>query len=121
MAKLRNGGFDGQVTLIGAESVPPYQRPPLSKGYLLGEMALERMYLRPESFYSDNNIDLRMGVKVEAIDPVARTVTVPGEVLHYDQLVLATGSDPRRLPAALGGTVYRRRTGADCRRRLYRA
>ena len=105
VAKLRNGGFDGQVTLIGAESVPPYQRPPLSKGYLLGEMALERMYLRPESFYSDNNIDLRMGVKVEAIDPVARTVTVPGEVLHYDQLVLATGSDPRRLPAAIGGTL----------------
>lgn len=105
VAKLRNGGFDGQVTLIGAESVPPYQRPPLSKGYLLGEMALERMFLRPESFYSDNNIDLRMGVKVEAIDPVAQTVTVPGEVLHYDQLVLATGSDPRRLPAAIGGTL----------------
>lgn len=105
VAKLRNGGFDGQVTLIGAESVPPYQRPPLSKGYLLGEMTLERMFLRPESFYSDNNIDLRMGVKVEAIDPVAQTVTVPGEVLHYDQLVLATGSDPRRLPAAIGGTL----------------
>ena len=105
VAKLRNGGFDGQVTLIGAESVPPYQRPTLSKGYLLGEMALERMFLRPESFYSDNNIDLRMGVKVEAIDPVAQTVTVPGEVLHYDQLVLATGSDPRRLPAAIGGTL----------------
>lgn len=105
VAKLRNGGFDGQVTLIGAESVPPYQRPPLSKGYLLGEMTLERMFLRPESFYSDNNIDLRMGVQVEAIDPVAQTVTVPGDVLHYDQLVLATGSDPRRLPAAIGGTL----------------
>ncbi|UOA28554.1 FAD-dependent oxidoreductase [Pseudosulfitobacter sp. DSM 107133] len=105
VAKLRNKGFEGKVTLIGAEAVPPYQRPPLSKGYLLGDMTLERMFLRPESFYSENNIDLRMGTKVEAIDPVAQTVTIPGEVLHYDQLVLTTGSDPRRLPAAIGGTL----------------
>ncbi|ASM74218.1 MULTISPECIES: NAD(P)/FAD-dependent oxidoreductase [Roseobacteraceae] len=105
VAKLRNAGFDGQVTLIGAESVPPYQRPPLSKGYLLGDMTLERMFLRPESFYTENNIDLRMGTKVEAIDPAAQTVTVPGEVLHYDELVLTTGSDPRRLPAAIGGAL----------------
>lgn len=50
VAKLRNSGFEGKITLIGAETVPPYQRPPLSKAYLLGDMALERLYLRPESF-----------------------------------------------------------------------
>ncbi|MEL7167284.1 MAG: pyridine nucleotide-disulfide oxidoreductase, partial [Pseudomonadota bacterium] len=52
-AKLRSGGFDGAITLIGAEPVPPYQRPPLSKAYLLGEMPVERLFLRPESYYAD--------------------------------------------------------------------
>ena len=56
MAKLRNSGFDGKITLIGAEPVPPYQRPPLSKAYLMGEMALERLYLRPESFYAEHDV-----------------------------------------------------------------
>ncbi len=105
VAKLRNAGFEGQVTLIGAESVPPYQRPPLSKAYLMGDMALERLFLRPESFYSENDITLRMGTRVEAIDPAAQTVTVSDDVLHYDELVLTTGSAPRRLPAAIGGTL----------------
>lgn len=105
VAKLRNGGFEGQVTLIGAEPVPPYQRPPLSKAYLMGEMTLERLFLRPESFYAEQNIDLRLGQKVEAIDPVAQTVDVSGETLHYDDLVLTTGSEPNRLPAAIGGDL----------------
>ncbi|MFK7835173.1 MAG: NAD(P)/FAD-dependent oxidoreductase [Sulfitobacter sp.] len=105
VAKLRNGGFEGDVTLIGAEPVPPYQRPPLSKAYLLGDMALERLFLRPEAFYTENNIDLRMGAEVTAIDPDAQTVTVGGDVLPYDDLVLTTGSEPNRLPPAIGGDL----------------
>lgn len=105
VARLRNQGFDGQITLIGSEPVPPYQRPPLSKAYLLGDMALERLFLRPESFYADQNIDLRLGVTVEAIDPNARRITVDGANLPYDHLVLTTGSTPRRLPAAIGGDL----------------
>jgi len=104
-AKLRNLGFEGKVTLIGEESAPPYQRPPLSKAYLLGEMERERLFLRPESFYADQNIELRLGARVEAIDAAAKTVTVGGEVLAYDQLALTTGSEPRRLPAAIGGDL----------------
>jgi len=105
VAKLRNSGFDGAVTLIGAEPVPPYQRPPLSKAYLLGDMTLDRLFLRPESFYPEHGIDLRLNQRVTGIDPVARTVFVNGEVLGYDHLVLTTGSEPRRLPASIGGTL----------------
>ena len=105
VAKLRNGGFDGQVTLIGAEPVPPYQRPPLSKAYLMGEMALERLFLRPESFYADQGIDLRMGQRVSAIDTGRKQLTVEAETLAYDSLVLTTGSVPHRLPARIGGAL----------------
>lgn len=105
VVKLRNLGFDGQVTLIGEEPVPPYQRPPLSKKYLLGEMELERLYLRPEAFYGEHGIDLRLGEKVEAVDPVAKKITVGGEVVTWDKLALTTGSNPRRLPAAIGGAL----------------
>lgn len=105
VAKLRNNGFDGQVTVIGEEPVPPYQRPPLSKKYLLGDMELERLFLRPESFYSDNDIALRLNVTVSAIDAVAKTVTADGKAIAYDELVLTTGSIPRRLPAAIGGAL----------------
>ncbi len=105
VARLRKDGFEGDITLIGAEPVPPYQRPPLSKAYLLGEMELERLYLRPESFYADQNIALRLGQRVTAIDPKAKTVTVGGETIAYDQLALTTGSDPRRLPASIGGNL----------------
>jgi len=105
VAKLRNGGFDGQITLIGAEPCPPYQRPPLSKGYLLGDMSLERLFLRPEAFYADQGITLKTDCRVTAIDPEARVLsTTEGEVA-YDELVLATGSLPRRLPAAIGGDL----------------
>ncbi len=105
VAKLRNGGFDGRVTLIGEEPVPPYQRPPLSKAYLMGDMTLERLFLRPESFYAEQDIDLRMGARVDAVDAGARTVSLGGETLPYDDLVLATGSVPNRLPAAIGGDL----------------
>jgi 3-phenylpropionate/trans-cinnamate dioxygenase ferredoxin reductase subunit len=116
VARLRKDGFDGDVTLIGAEPVVPYQRPPLSKGYLLGDIAVERLFLRPESFYADQNIALRLGQPVTAIDPVEKSVSVGDDVIRYDQLALVTGSEPRRLPAAIGGDlkgVFVVRTLAD--------
>jgi 3-phenylpropionate/trans-cinnamate dioxygenase ferredoxin reductase subunit len=103
VAKLRSAGFEGKLTLIGAEPVPPYQRPPLSKKYLLGEMPAERLYLRTEQFYRDQNIALRLGQEITAIDRDKRMLILGGETLHYDQLALTTGSVPRRLSAAIGG------------------
>jgi len=106
VTRLRSRGFDGAITLIGDEPVPPYQRPPLSKKYLLGEMALERLYLRPGAAYAEAGIDLRTGTQATAIDRAAREVVLSGdERLGYDTLVLATGSRPRRLPAAIGGDL----------------
>ena len=71
VAKLRGEGFDGQITLIGAEPVPPYQRPPLSKAYLLGEMAEERLYLRPVEFYADQDITLHLATRAVSVDAAA--------------------------------------------------
>ena len=105
VAKLRNSGFEGQITLVGEEPVPPYQRPPLSKAYLLGDMALERMVLRPETFYSANNIELRMSTRVNAINASEQNILIGDETLHYDVLVLTTGSTPNRLPASIGGAL----------------
>ena len=105
VAKLRNSGFEGQITLIGQEPVLPYQRPPLSKAYLLGDMALGRMFLRPETFYSENNIELRMSTRVDAINASEQTILIGDETLHYDDLVLTTGSTPNRLPGSIGGAL----------------
>ncbi|MGY6411138.1 MAG: NAD(P)/FAD-dependent oxidoreductase [Alkalilacustris sp.] len=103
--KLRALGFGGSLTLVGAEPVPPYQRPPLSKKYLTGEMARERLFLRPEAFYAEQGIELRLGREVTAIDRAARVVRLGQEALPWDRLVLATGAAPRRLPAAQGGDL----------------
>jgi 3-phenylpropionate/trans-cinnamate dioxygenase ferredoxin reductase subunit len=106
VAKLRSDGFDGEITLIGQEPVPPYQRPPLSKAFLLGEMEEERLYLRPAAFYAEHAIGLRTATAATAIDTAARTVTLSdGEVLSYDALALTMGSRPRRLPGAIGGDL----------------
>jgi len=105
VARLRDRGFLGGITLICGEDVPPYQRPPLSKAYLMGEMDEARLYLRPESYYAEKNITLRLGAPVSAIDRAARTVTVGGTILPYDHLALTTGSLPRRLPVAIGGAL----------------
>jgi 3-phenylpropionate/trans-cinnamate dioxygenase ferredoxin reductase subunit len=105
-AKLRALGHDGPLTLIGAEPAPPYQRPPLSKAYLKGELARERLYLRPESFYAAHGVELLTGLRVAAIDRRARTVLLSdGSRLPYDRLALTTGSAPRRLPAGIGGDL----------------
>ncbi|WP_418593253.1 NAD(P)/FAD-dependent oxidoreductase [Ponticoccus sp. (in: a-proteobacteria)] len=116
VAKLRSGGYAGQITLVGEEPVVPYQRPPLSKAYLLGEMDLDRLFLRPAEFYAAQNVTLRLGSRVTGIDRAARTVTVGQDTLSYDDLVLCTGALPRRLPEAIGGAiggVYAVRTLAD--------
>ncbi|HEX9858362.1 MAG TPA: FAD-dependent oxidoreductase [Paracoccaceae bacterium] len=105
VAKLRSAGHQGRITLIGEEAALPYQRPPLSKAYLMGEMEEERLYLRNAEFYADHQIDLRLGAPVSAIDAAAKTVTVGGAAIAYDQLALTTGSVPRRLPAAIGGDL----------------
>ncbi|MCB1334799.1 MAG: FAD-dependent oxidoreductase [Roseivivax sp.] len=116
VARLRSRGFDGSITLIGDEPALPYQRPPLSKAYLLGEMERDRLLLRPSGYYAENGIGVRIGSPATAIDRAAKTVTADGRTLEYDQLVLCTGSVPRRLPATIGGTlenVFVVRTLAD--------
>ncbi|WP_435257602.1 NAD(P)/FAD-dependent oxidoreductase [Thioclava sp. FR2] len=115
-AKLRALGHQGPITMIGDEPSPPYQRPPLSKAYLLGEMDAERLWLRAPDFWADQNITLKLGTPVTSLDTVSQTVTVGDETLPYDALALTTGSTPRRLPAAIGGQlpgVYTVRTLAD--------
>ena len=103
--KLRNIGFEGPITLLGSEPHPPYQRPPLSKKYLLGEMALNRMYLRPESYYDKHKINLGLGVTVDRIDRENKVIYVGKEKFFYDDLVIATGSWPRQLPEKFGGKL----------------
>ena len=105
VARLRADGFDGQITMIGEEPTPPYQRPPLSKKYLLGQMELERLYLRPESYYPENAIDLHLNMEIEQIDRDAKCVISGDKRIPYDHLVLTTGSVPRHLPAAIGGDL----------------
>ena len=105
VAKLRAEKYVGKITLIGEEAVLPYQRPPLSKKYLLGEMDLERLYLRPRAFYVDNQIDLHLAQTAVAIDRADKVVITGGVSMPYDQLALTTGSVPRRLPASIGGEL----------------
>ena len=105
-AKLRALKDERPITMISAEAVPPYQRPPLSKKYLLGEMEFSRLLLRPESWFAENNVELKLATFVEEIDRAACTVRLQdGSRLDYGTLVLATGAMPRTLPAAIGGDL----------------
>ena len=104
-AKLRALGFDGDLDVIGDETAPPYQRPPLSKDYLLGKMTGDRLSLRAPSFYNDNKIRLHLGQPVQNIDAKARKLTLGGRSLDYDALALTTGSTARRLPVQIGGSL----------------
>src|SRR6266487_728062 len=95
---LRDEGFDGDIVLIGAEQERPYERPPLSKGYLLGSDARDSVYVHAADWYAEHGVDLREGVTVTAIDRSARTLaTSSGAQVSYDRLLLATGASPRRL------------------------
>lgn len=103
--KLRKEGYDGSITLVGAEQFPPYERPPLSKSYLLGEIPRERLFLRPEAIYAENDISLRLGEAVSVIDTDAQIVAIGGDQVSYDHLALTTGSEPIRLPASVGAEL----------------
>src|SRR5439155_25677848 len=109
---LRTEGFDGRVILVGAEESRPYERPPLSKDYLRGEVGREKVYVHDENFYAENNIELRLGRTVTALDTGGQELTLRhGERLHYDRLLLVTGSEPRHLPipgGSLDGVLYLR-------------
>ena len=111
-ASLRQEKYEGEITIIGDEPHVPYQRPPLSKQYLSGEQALERVYIRPEKFYADKGVTLKLGVSATAIDPAAHTVTTSdGDTVEYEKLIIATGSRARILNiegSNLGGIHYLR-------------
>lgn len=96
---LRKHGYDRPITIVADEDVAPYQRPPLSKAFLKGDMARERLALKPEKFYQDREIDLRLGVKALKLDRQNKRVELSmGEALPYEKLILATGATPRVLP-----------------------
>jgi 3-phenylpropionate/trans-cinnamate dioxygenase ferredoxin reductase subunit len=98
-ATLRQEGFDGDVVLIGEEPHPPYERPPLSKQYLRGEVPFEKALVRPSGFYEANAIDTWFGDRATGIDPVARKVELAsGRSVRYDKLLIATGVRNRRPP-----------------------
>jgi 3-phenylpropionate/trans-cinnamate dioxygenase ferredoxin reductase component len=109
---LREEGFDGRVVLIGSEHERPYERPPLSKDYLRGEVGREKVYVHDEGFYAGHDIELRLGRTAVSLDTVGSAVTLDdGERLPYDRLLLATGAEPRRLAipgAQLDGVLYLR-------------
>ena len=113
---LRSEGFEGRIVLVGDEPELPYERPPLSKDYLRGETPREQARVHEAGFYADHDIELLTGTKVTDLNAAARDVTLStGERLGYDRLLLATGSEPRRLSvpgAALDG-VHHLRTFAD--------
>jgi 3-phenylpropionate/trans-cinnamate dioxygenase ferredoxin reductase subunit len=98
--ELREQGYDGKVVLVGAEKHPPYERPPLSKGYLLGNDALDDAFVHPRDWYAEHDVDLRLGVEATALDTDAHVVTTSGGDLTYERLLLATGAEPRRLAIA---------------------
>lgn len=112
VASLRQKKFTGRIVLLGEESWLPYQRPPLSKKFLAGELSAERLYFKPKSFYDDPDIEIHLGTRITAIDCNNRSVTADdGNEFTYDKLVLALGSRPRPLPlpgADLAGIHYLR-------------
>lgn len=112
VVSLRQGGFGGRIVMVGDEPYLPYQRPPLSKKYLSGELELERMYVRHQKFYDDHAIDVRLSTRVEKIDRKNQTVELSdGQPENYDRLILATGSHVRKLQipgADLDGIHYLR-------------
>jgi len=98
IATLKQKKFDGRIVLIGDEPYLPYQRPPLSKKFLAGELAAERLYVKPAAFYDDAQIDLRLNTRIDHIDRIARQLTTANsDTIPYDKLVLALGSRVRKL------------------------
>ena len=115
---LRQRGAEGRIVMIGRDTVPPYERPPLSKEYLAGDKPFERIMIRPEAFWADKGVELRLGAAVTKIDAAAHSVTLSdGSTLGYRKLIWSAGGDPRRLScpgAALKGVFYvRDKSDAD--------
>jgi 3-phenylpropionate/trans-cinnamate dioxygenase ferredoxin reductase component len=113
---LRDEGFDGRVVLVGSETERPYERPPLSKGYLAGSEPREKSFVHDEAFYTEREIELRTGTEVTALDVgIGEVELAGGERLRYDRLLLATGAEPRRLAVPGAGLpgVHHLRTLAD--------
>lgn len=113
---LRQMGFEGTIGLVGDERFAPYERPPLSKEYLAGDKPFERILLRPESFWAERQIDLQLGVRVTAVDPAAKTLTISGGGhVGYGQLIWATGGTPRMMDCqgSNARNVFAVRTRAD--------
>ncbi len=113
---LRQQGFDGSIAIVGRESEPPYERPPLSKEYFAGEKPFERLYIRPPAFWADKQVALLLGREVVAVDAQAHRLTLEDDsILEYGTLIWATGGDPRLLscPGADCAGVHAVRTRAD--------
>ncbi|MDE2304680.1 MAG: FAD-dependent oxidoreductase [Gammaproteobacteria bacterium] len=113
---LRREGFDGRLVLVGEEQELPYQRPPLSKKYLAGEMSDDRLPFRHRAFYEEHRVDLRLGTRVLRLDCAARVAELDGgERIRYDRALLALGAAPRRLacPGAQLPGVHVLRSAAD--------
>ena len=112
---LRGQGFDGRIVLAAEEDVRPYERPPLSKGYLQGKAGRDTIFVHPPDWYDTNHVELLLGTAVTGIDRSRRQVRLSnGGHLAYDRLLLATGSEPRRLPlpgADADGMLYWRKVG----------
>ena len=118
-AALREGGFDDELQLIGAESQPPYNRPPLSKGYLRGEERFEDQLVKPSGYYAEQSIGLRLGIRATAIDPKRKVIGLDGgEEIPYDRLLVAMGGRNRTLsaPGADLQGILQLRTVEDCDR-----
>jgi 3-phenylpropionate/trans-cinnamate dioxygenase ferredoxin reductase component len=109
---LREQGYDGELILFGDEQLPPYERPPLSKSYLMGNSPWEEAVVHPEPWYADHEIDLRLGARVSALHPDEHAIEA-GERISYDKLLLATGSTPRHLPGDDALLHLRRRGDSD--------
>lgn len=113
---LRAEGFDGRVVLLGDEPVGPYERPALSKDYLAGTRDERSLLVRAPEFWERRGVELRLSTRVVAVDPVGRRITTErGSGLAFDELVLATGARPRRLPLELPAGVHELRTLTDAR------
>ena len=99
-------GSEQPLLLIGEEPHPPYQRPPLSKKYLLGELERERLFIRQLEWYAEQGVETRFDTRIDKIDPEQKqVVTGSGEAIDFDKLVLCTGASARRIPADIGGEL----------------
>ncbi len=104
IARFRQNDQQSKVVLISDEPVLPYQRPPLSKKFATGEMSKEQLFLRPQDWYEQNDVELRLGTSVKSLDPVSKSLRLSDDdTIHFDQAFLATGSRARTMPDTIGG------------------